>query len=215
MSTQQQPDHQGLSRLAAGDTSEIEKYYDEWADDYDRNLEEWEYRAPERAADILNRHLGPDSAILDAGCGTGLTGKALSAAGFKVFDGMDLSRKSLHTAREHGVYRSLKQVNMKELPLPAEDNAYDGLECIGVLTYLPESRDVLHEFCRVIRPGGTIVLTQRNDIFAEREFSATLDEVARSGKWEVLEVSDPQPYLPENQEYADEIKIHYITCRVT
>jgi hypothetical protein len=67
----------------------------------------------------------------------------------------------------------------------------------------------------VIRPGGTIVLTQRNDIFAERDFSTTLDEVARSGKWEVLEVSEPQPYLPENQEYADEIKIHYITCRVT
>lgn len=127
---------------------------------------------------------------------------------------MDLSKKSLQKARKHGIYRALQQVNMKELPLPAEDDAYDGVECVGVLTYLPESLDVLHEFCRVVRPGGTIVLTQRNDIFEQRDFSATLDEVVSLGKWEVLEVSDPQPYLPEHDEYADDIKIHYITCRV-
>ncbi|MFP4658171.1 MAG: class I SAM-dependent DNA methyltransferase, partial [Desulfonatronovibrionaceae bacterium] len=184
------------------------------AEDYDRDLQSWRYQAPDRAADILTRHLGPDAAILDAGCGTGLTAKALAAAGFKVIDGMDLSEKSLQTARKYGVYRSLKQVNLQELPLPAEDNAYQGLECIGVLTYVPESKDLLREFCRVVRSGGTIVLTQRNDIFEERDFRATVNEIASEGRWEVLDISEPKPYLPEHEEYADEIMIHYITCRV-
>src|SRR6056297_847023 len=106
MSSEHASDRDGLSRLPS-DSGEIEKYYDDWATDYDRTLAEWRYEAPTRAAEILRARLGPDAVILDAGCGTGLTGKALADAGFTTFDGIDLSSRSLEGAAEHGVYRAL------------------------------------------------------------------------------------------------------------
>lgn len=213
MGVEQNSKHQGLSNLSS-DTREVEKYYDDWADDYDRDLETWRYQAPERAAKILRRYLEPDSVILDAGCGTGMTGKALANEGFTVFDGIDLSERSIEAAAVQGVYRSLNRANMQELPLPIEDDKYDGLECIGVLTYIPESEDLLREFCRIVRPGGFVVLTQRTDTFVERDFSSVLKTIASEGSWRLLEVTNPQPYLPANEEYADEIMIHYIICQV-
>jgi SAM-dependent methyltransferase len=103
---------------------------------------------------------------------------------------------------------------MQELPLPMESDMYDGLECVGVLTYLPDSEGLLSEFCRIVRPGGIILLTQRTDLFAERSFPAVLEALTSAGLWKVLEVSDPQPYLPQHEEYADKIMIHYIVCQV-
>ncbi|MDZ7829733.1 MAG: class I SAM-dependent methyltransferase [Halofilum sp. (in: g-proteobacteria)] len=40
--------------------------------------------------------------MLDAGCGTGLSGRALSAAGFRTIDGMDVSQRSLEIAARLG-----------------------------------------------------------------------------------------------------------------
>ena len=213
MSSEHASDRDGLSRLPS-DSGEIEKYYDDWATDYDRTLAEWRYEAPTRAAEILRERLGPDAVILDAGCGTGLTGKALADAGFTTFDGIDLSSRSLESAAEHGVYRALSQVNMQELPLPFEDDAYDGLECIGVLTYLPDSADLFREFCRIVRPGGVAVMTQRSDLYEERDFDAVLASIQADGLWEIIEITDAQPYLPENAEFGDRIMVHYITCVV-
>lgn len=213
MSGKHASDREGLSRLPS-DSGEIEKYYDDWADEYDRTLADWRYDAPTRAAEILRTRLRRNSVILDAGCGTGLTGKALADAGFTTFDGIDLSSRSLESAAGHGVYRVLKQVNMQELPLPFEADAYDGLECIGVLTYLPNSAELFREFCRIVRPGGIVVMTQRSDLYEERDFESALASIQTDGLWNVLEITDPQPYLPENAEFGDRIMVHYITCIV-
>jgi len=213
MGSEHESDHNGLSHLPS-DSGEVEKYYDDWSGDYDRTLAEWRYEAPRRAAEILRSRLHPDDVILDAGCGTGLTGKALADAGFTTIDGIDLSSRSLEAAAGHGVYRQLTQVNMQELPLPLDDDSYNGLECIGVLTYLPDAVELLREFCRITRPGGVVVMTQRSDLYEEREFATVLASIENDGLWDVLEISDAQPYLPENAEFGDRIMVHYITCKV-
>ena len=50
---------EGFDSLKAGstDTADIESYYDDWADAYDQNLQDWNYRAPAEAADQLAPHL--------------------------------------------------------------------------------------------------------------------------------------------------------------
>ena len=76
--------------------------YDEWASDYDRELASWGYDAPEQAAGLLKGHLPgfEKAAILDCGCGTGLTGAALRAAGARgELTGLDASKSSLETAK--------------------------------------------------------------------------------------------------------------------
>jgi predicted TPR repeat methyltransferase len=203
--------HSGLRDLPR-DSESVAEYYDNWAEDYDRTLVQWQYEAPEQVAARLRRELAPEAVILDAGCGTGLSGKALAAAGFATIDGMDVSARSLELAREHGVYRDLEHVDMQRLPLPYADDVYDGLVCVGVMTYLPDGAAVLREFARVVKPGGCIVLTQRDHLFEERRFGETLAALEKEGVLSGLTISEPMPYLPENEEFGDEVQIHYVTC---
>ncbi len=204
--------HAGLRDLPR-DSDSVADYYDNWAENYDQTLRQWQYEAPEQVAERLRAELAPEAVILDAGCGTGLSGRALAAAGFTTIDGMDVSARSLELAREHDVYRDLAHVDMQDLPLPYADEAYDGLVCVGVMTYLPESDAILREFSRILKPGGCIVLTQRDHLFEERRFGETLAALEKEGLLTGTEISDPMPYLPENDEFGDEVRIHYVTCR--
>jgi len=213
MNSQDKPDRSGLRDLSRN-SEDVAKYYDDWAEDYDDTLAQWQYEAPEQVAARLKQELDTDSRVLDAGCGTGLSGKALAAAGFTAIDGMDVSERSLEVAAGLGVYRSLAHVDMQKLPLPYNDDSYDGLVCVGVLTYVPDSDNILREFCRIVKPGGVMVLTQRSDVLEERDFPATLRKLEEDGDLKDSNVSGPMPYLPENDEFRDEIKVHYITCRV-
>jgi predicted TPR repeat methyltransferase len=213
MTSSEGSDHKGLRNMSRK-SDDVAGYYDDWAEDYDRTLARWQYEAPEQAATRLRAMLDTDSVILDAGCGTGLSGKALVKTGFSVVDGIDVSQCSLEHASRLGIYRSLEQVDMQKLPLPFKDDSYDGLVCVGVLTYLPDSEGTLKEFCRIVRPGGAMVLTQRSDILGERDFPAVLTTLKSRGLMRKSHVSDPRPYLPENDEFGDEIQVHYIRAVV-
>lgn len=203
--------HTGLRDLPK-DSEIVADYYDNWAEDYDRTLSQWRYEAPEQVAERLRAALAPEAVILDAGCGTGLSGRALAAAGFTTIDGMDVSSRSLELARERDVYRDLAHVDMQKPPLPYADDVYDGLVCVGVMTYLPDSDAILREFLRILKPGGCIVLTQRDHLFEERRFGETLAALEKEGLLTGTKISDPMPYLPENDEFGDEVRIHYVTC---
>ncbi len=202
--------------LKHGSTSsyEVRKVYDEWAESYDETLEAWDYRAPAQAADMLHATISADSALLDAGCGTGLTGLALRAAGFiGPVDGIDLSPASLREAEKHGVYRSLRAVDLQTLPLPICDDVYDAVLCVGVLTYVPESEGLLREFARIVRSGGRILITQRDDLFLERGYEAIFKKIA-----DVVgdvTISGPRLYLPNNPDFGENIKVIYAMMKVT
>lgn len=205
--------HNGLSSIARN-SNDVAKYYDNWATDYEESLADWRYKAPEQVASILRTRLSPDSEILDAGCGTGLTGKALCSLGFKTIDGIDLSSRSLEVAVISGAYRTLRSIDMQQLPISIPADTYDGLACVGVLTYLTDGIGTLKEFSRVVRPGGIVIATQRSDLFIERNFNDTLEKLSDEGVIEHLQISEPQPYLPDNEEFSDRILVHYITYTV-
>ena len=206
-------DHDGLSNLSRN-SKDVAQYYDDWAADYGKTVADWRYEAPGQVAQMLRTELPAESVILDAGCGTGLVGQALNEAGFKAIDGIDVSSRSLQTAETSGAYRGLQQVDMQKLPLPITDDLYDGLACVGVLTYLTDSIGTVREFSRVVRPGGVVVLTQRNDIFMERRFSDVLKQLSDEGIVARVRISEARPYLPENEEFGDEILVHYISFTV-
>ena len=39
--------------------------------------------------------------------------------------------------------------------------------------------------------------------------------LAAEGVWTPIAVTEPRPYLPGNDQYADEIGVHYIAARIT
>jgi predicted TPR repeat methyltransferase len=213
MNSGNQKPHSGLSSLSKK-SDDVAEYYDNWSGDYDETLAQWQYEAPEQVASMLLTELTPASTILDAGCGTGLSGRALRSAGFKKIDGIDVSRRSLDVAGKSDAYRNLREVDMQQLPFPIESDPYDGLACVGVLTYHEDSIGTLREFARVVRPGGILVITQRSDLFVERKFEDVLEILSNEGVFDRVHISEPQSYLPENEEFGDKILVHYITCKV-
>jgi predicted TPR repeat methyltransferase len=198
--------------------------YDGMAADYDATLADWRYEAPTVAARLIADRLaeaGPlaEARVLDVGCGTGLSGQALATAGIGRIDGVDLSEDSLALAAAKGVYATLTPVDLNAEPgpdgrrLPMADDGYDGLVCVGVMTYLHEAAAIA-EFARVVRPGGWIVFTSRDDLWAERGYPATLDRLAAEGRIAVAAVSEPMPYLPGNPDFAEKVRAIYATLRV-
>ena len=53
-----------------GDQIVTEKYYDDWALDYDQTLKNWNYKAPLRAVNAMSLIKDNISSNLDLACGT-------------------------------------------------------------------------------------------------------------------------------------------------
>jgi ubiquinone/menaquinone biosynthesis C-methylase UbiE len=112
----------------------------------------------------LDLNIGPESLILDAGSGTGVTTLALLDAGFlpQHITALDLSFNSLKIAREEFAKRSkfgkrILSVQGNILGFPFSDNTFGLVLMCGVLEYTPLD-DGLREAARVMKKGAPLVL---------------------------------------------------------
>ncbi|ETW95675.1 MAG: hypothetical protein ETSY1_29615 [Candidatus Entotheonella factor] len=214
MSSEQTPQDHGWLAQASTDSEEVAKYYDDWAADYNDTLVSWNYRAPVDIANLLKQYVPTDHRILDAGCGTGLSGQALRDAGYRDIVGIDISADSLVIAEQTNVYRHVQTQDLQQTPFPFDTDSFDALACVGVMTYISEPAPVLREYCRLISSGGYLVFTQRTDLFDSQDYNAVMAQLEDEGLWEVESVSEPHPYLPNNADYGDHILVIYIVARV-
>jgi 2-polyprenyl-6-hydroxyphenyl methylase / 3-demethylubiquinone-9 3-methyltransferase len=93
------------------------------------------------------------SLLLDLACGGGLLAPHVAGKGHRHV-GLDLSATALPVARAHGV----QPVRGDVLHLPFADAVADVVVAGEVLEHVAEPVDLLTEACRVLRPGGTLVL---------------------------------------------------------
>lgn len=144
------------------------RFYDDWAKTYDDEIAENGYATPVRcAAALASLTKDRKKAILDFGCGTGLSGLALSKAGFTTIDGWDPSPEMLRRAEKLHVYRVLRHIQ-PDKPLTAPANAYDAVNAAGVLSpglAPPEALDQSLDFL----PVGGLICFSLNDHAIEDE----------------------------------------------
>ncbi|CDX21090.1 Type 11 methyltransferase [Mesorhizobium plurifarium] len=166
-----------------GDADRLTKFYRQWASTYDLDVVQYRYCAPtivaELAAVVQMAYLDKEraaTAILDAGCGTGLVGVELERLGFRLIDGFDLSNEMAEKARETRVYRDVRGDVDLSLPLSGYSASYDITVCCGVLTLGHVQPDRLRELARVTRPKGFIIANTRRS-YADAACFA--DEVKR------------------------------------
>lgn len=100
--------------------------------------------------------------LLDAGSGTNPLGKTLKEAGFTVFS------LDLYDTGKPGDWFVKADMNMA---LPYIDAAFDYLVCSESLQYLENHAMVFREFKRVLRAGGSVILSIPNVLCAASRFS--------------------------------------------
>ena len=198
---------------------DIATVFDDYVDQYDSDLEKWLYDAPEKAAKRLATRLPLNSRILDVGCGTGLVGVELSKLGFIRPDGIDISCLSLLKAERKGIYRHLLEVDILKSDFSIkkfeyDTYYYDGIICVGVLTYLEDIPQVLLRLIKLVRTGGEIELTQRSDMYKYHSLYKDLKAMVDTGLISNLEITDPCIYLPKYEVYGEEVLVHYINFTV-
>lgn len=199
----------GLAAQAAADPADVSAMYDDWAQvRYDADLAEWGYEAPAQVAERLAAAV-TDGPVLDAGCGTGLVGVELHRRGVGPLIGGDFSAVSVEIARGRGVYDDVVELDLNA-PLDFDDREFRAVVSVGVFSYLTDSEATIRELIRIVEPGGRVLFTQRTDLWDERGFSALLRRLADAGLCDV-NVTEPQPYLPEHPEFGGEIGIRYAT----
>ena len=88
---------------------EILEIYADWAASYNDALAKYGYGTPSCIAAALAKSVSPKSRILDFGCGTGLSGLALSEVGLTKLDGLDISPSMLSKAQSSCIYQKLWQ----------------------------------------------------------------------------------------------------------
>ena len=100
----------------------------------------------------------PGHRLLDVGCGTGRLLSAVAAAHpDTALVGVDLSHGMLSVARSSVASARLIQGRAEQLPVAS--GSVDWLVTTSVFHYVQEPFAARREFRRVLKPGGTLVLT--------------------------------------------------------
>ena len=178
---------------------ELEERYDEWANEYDNNIEgDFGYVMPRMAAETFARFVNKDAKVLDAGAGTGLVGVELNRLGYSDIEAMDMSMGMLEEARAKNVYCDFHQMTMGET-LGFETDSYDAVIGVGVLTLGHAPAHSLDELVRVTKPGGCVAFTLRPDVYEQNGFRERQELLESQGKWELVEVTDKFLGMPKGE----------------
>lgn len=139
----------------------------------------WDQRGPfamlhwiaEARAALIPVAAAPDAVAVDVACGGGLLAPHLRRLGYRHV-GVDLTASALRTAQEHGVL----PVQGDAAGLPVRDAAADVVVAGECLEHLPDLASVVAELCRVLRPGGLLVIDAVANTALARFAAVTLGE---------------------------------------
>lgn len=172
----------------------MRELYDDWAGSYEAEVTENGYVTPTRIAGALAAaHADKTTAILDYGCGTGLSGAALAAEGFSNIDGMDPSEGMLAECRRKGLYRDLIQLDL-DGPLPVAQDQYPIIMAVGVISTGAGPARLMDALIGLLPEGGIFGITLNDHALADPDYPAGIERLKTKGHEVVTE--DYGPHLP-------------------
>ncbi|CAN7504415.1 class I SAM-dependent DNA methyltransferase [Aminobacter sp. LjRoot7] len=174
---------------AAQTETELATAYAAWANGYDTETAALGYCLPFVISAWVARHVPKgEGPLLDAGCGTGLSGPYLQALGYDDLEGLDLSDEMLGLARARGGYRALTRAALGG-SLPWADGHFAAVFSTGVFTAGHAPASSLDELVRITRSDGFVIFTVRDVVLEAGGFRAKFAELEAKGRWRAVEES--------------------------
>jgi predicted TPR repeat methyltransferase len=151
--------------MTAAPSDYIERYFDQFAPQFDSQLiETLQYTAPSQMTKLLARHRTHFNQMLDLGCGTGLASAELLPFG-QVLVGVDLSSGMLDEAAKRGGYSELVRSDVVSY-LETTANRYDLIFAADLLIYFGDIGPLLRAAAGAMARGGLLAVSIE---VAERE----------------------------------------------
>ncbi|MFV2087676.1 methyltransferase domain-containing protein [Micromonospora sp. LOL_021] len=149
------------------------RQYDVLADEWWRPAGAFEmlHWIAEARARLVPPAARPGAVLVDIGCGAGLLAPHLHGKGYRHV-GVDLVGSALRQAARHGV----DPVRGDATRLPLADRVADVVSAGELLEHVPDLSAAVAEACRVLRPGGLLVLDTLNATLACRLIAVELGE---------------------------------------
>lgn len=141
-------------------SKEIQEFFERVASDWDTmRLAYYDESVIEKMAEVSG--VDEESMVADVGTGTGFVAAGLAPRVKKVV-GLDSSQAMLEVARENLASLGAENVELvkgdiAELPMP--DSTVDAALANMVLHHAEEPGAMLAEMARVVKPGGTVAIT--------------------------------------------------------
>lgn len=121
----------------------------------------------------------PGRTVLDAGSGEGYGCALLAAAGAASCVGVDVAPEAVEHARTAHGSDTVEFVTGDVTKLSFEDASFDVVTCFETIEHVGAQERVVSELARVLRPGGTLLISSPNrgvyppgNPFHERELTA-------------------------------------------
>jgi 2-polyprenyl-6-hydroxyphenyl methylase/3-demethylubiquinone-9 3-methyltransferase len=113
----------------------------------------------------------PGAVLVDLGCGAGLLAPHLAGKGYRHI-GVDITASALTQAADHGV----TAVRADVCRVPLADGCADVVSAGEILEHVTDLSAVLAQACRLLRPGGLLVLDTLADTWLAELIAVTVAE---------------------------------------
>ena len=171
------------------------RLYAAWAASYEAELTANGYATPDRIAKALAGIVTDRTApVLDYGCGTGLSGAALTRAGFTTLDGIDVTPEMLEIARGKGLYRSLTLAD-PAAPPPVAPGSYATIAAIGVIGVGAAPLSLFDQLMHLLPRDGLFAFSFNDHAMATPGFVAKVNDWVDCGAARLL-MSEHGPHIP-------------------
>lgn len=190
-----------------GDTKKVEKFYDDWSENYEQSLIDWDYKAPRQSVNILNKYIKiKPKYLLDLACGTGLFLEEYSKFYPQcICDGSDISKKIIDISKKKKIYRKLFKTSFEKKI--KSNTQYDVVSLIGAMTYCEDHQLLLKLVFSYLKKNGCFIFTQRTDLWEKLNFDKILRE---NSHFKIAHISRPLNYLPQNKDFKSNVKIRIV-----
>jgi uncharacterized protein (TIRG00374 family) len=159
-----------------------------------------------RKTEIIKNSLSMEKndVLIDIGCGSGVQIKEIGKMGYTLAIGIDVNLNAIRFARE----RSLPDTEFiiaDSQYLPIKSSRADKIICAEIIEHLKNPQLLVNEIARVLKKGGTVVITTPNDRSVWGIYEFLWDMVGRGRNYgethlRFFSASDLRSYFPEFSE---------------